>query len=104
MSKRETKASSGLEVLATKYPDGIYLIGQDQVAMKAMVNLIEHQTIKPNLAIVTPPALIESEAKQKLRNSDIPNIQITSAKGGANIATAIFNSLIQLAWLAKQKS
>ena len=104
VSERETKASSGLKVLADKYPNSIYLIGQDQTTMTAMVNLIEHQTIKPSLAIVTPPTLIESEAKQKLRNSDIPNIQIASAKGGANIAIAIFNSLIRLSWQAKQKS
>ena len=101
---RGTKASNGLEILASKYPNGIYLIGQDIPTMTAMVDLIEHKKIEPSLAIATPPTLIESEAKQKLRNSNIPNIHITNAKGGANIATAIFNSLLRLAWEVKQKS
>jgi len=104
VSNRATKASSGLEILAQKYPKGIYLIGQDQAAMTTMVNLIQDRTIEPSLVIATPPTLIESEAKQRLRNSNIPNIHITSAKGGANIATAIFNSLLQLAWQVAQKN
>ena len=104
VSDRATKASSGLKVLAEKYPNAIYLIGQDRTAMTAMVDLIDNRTIEPSLAIATPPTLLESDTKKRLSNSDTPNIQTTSAKGGANIATAIFNSLLQLAWQVERRS
>ena len=104
VSDRATKASSGLKVLAEKYPNAIYLIGQDQTATTAMVDLIDNRTIEPSLAIATSPTLLESDTKKRLSNSDTPNIQITSAKGGANIATAIFNSLLQLAWQVERRS
>lgn len=98
----ESKAASGLEILGGKYPNGIFIIGQDQAALKTMVNLLENKTIKPSLAIATPPVFIESEAKKKLKNSYIPHISIKSSKGGANVASAIFKSLVNLAWCANQ--
>lgn len=98
----ESRAVSGLEILSSKYPNGIFIIGQDQAALKTMVNLLQNKTIEPILAIATPPIFIESEAKKRLKNSYTPNISINSSKGGANIASAIFNSLINLAWRAKQ--
>ena len=98
----ESKAASGLEILGNKYPNGIFIIGQDQAALKTMVNLLQNKTIEPSLAIATPPVFIESEAKKKLINSYIPHISINSPKGGANVASAIFNSLLNLTWCAKQ--
>lgn len=94
----ETKAASGLEILGKKYPNGIYIIGQDRVAMRTMLDLIEQKAIEPSLVIATPPTLVESADKQRLKDSAISNIHITSVKGGVNIASAIFNSLLELAW------
>lgn len=100
----DTKASQGLKILAAKYPHGIYLIGQDRAAMTMMVNLIEQKAIEPSLAIATPPTLVELAAKQKLRDSATPNIQIAGGKGGSNIATTIFNTLLELAWQVHQQN
>jgi len=104
VSGHATKASSGLKVLGAKYPNAIYLIGQDRTALAAMVDSIEDGIIKPSLAIATPPSLIESDIKKRLSDSDIPNIHIVSAKGGAHITTAIFNSLLELAWQVNQRN
>jgi precorrin-8X/cobalt-precorrin-8 methylmutase len=93
-----SKAARGLEILGQKYPQSIFIIGQDQTALFTMMDLLKNKTIEPSLAIATPPMFIESTVKQKLAGSDLPNIYIDSPKGGANIASAIFNSLLQLTW------
>ncbi|MEL6928600.1 MAG: precorrin-8X methylmutase [Cyanobacteria bacterium J06600_6] len=99
-----TKASNGLNILGAKYPHGIYIIGQDPVAMSMMMDLIEQKMIEPSLVIATPPTLVNSENKQRLKSFSTPNVHIIGAKGGANIATAIFNSLLQLAWQVDQQN
>lgn len=103
-SAYNSKASSGLEILGNKYPQGIFVIGQDQAAMCTMLNLLTNKVIEPSLAIVTPPIFNESESKLKLQNSSIPHICINSQKGGLNVASAIINSLIRLTWQAERKN
>jgi precorrin-8X/cobalt-precorrin-8 methylmutase len=93
-----SKAARGLEILGQKYPQSIFIIGQDQSALFTMMDLFKNKAVEPSLVIVTAPMFIESAAKQKLAGSDLPHIYINSPKGGANIASAIFNSLLQLTW------
>lgn len=95
-----TKASSGLEILAAKHPNSIFIIGQDETAMSTMVDLLKNKIIEPSLAIATPPIFIESTVKQRLLNFHIPYVCVNSAKGGSNVAAAIFNGLIRLTWQA----
>ncbi|MEL6500556.1 MAG: precorrin-8X methylmutase [Cyanobacteria bacterium J06629_2] len=97
-----SKAANGLEILSSRYPNSIFILGQDQAALVKMIDMMQNKTIEPSLAIATAPMFIESAAKQKLKNSYTPKIYINSSKGGANVASAIFNSLINLAWRAKQ--
>ena len=99
-----SKAASGLEILGSRYPNGIFIIGQDQAAMITAIELLKNKTIEPSLAIATPPTFIVSIAKQKLRDFDIPSIYIDSSKGGSNVAAAIFNSLINLVWQAEKRN
>ena len=99
-----SKASSGLEILGSQHPNAIFVIGQDQPAMSTMLDLLINKVIEPSLAIATPPIFTELESKQRLKNSDIPHICINSHKGGANIASAILNSLIKLTWRAERKN
>lgn len=100
---KTTKASQGLEILGNKYPRGIFIIGQDQTTLGTMLNLITDKVIEPSLAIATPPIFLESNLKQKLRQSSIPYIYIDSDKGSSTVATAIFNALIRLAWQASRQ-
>ncbi|MEL6495062.1 MAG: precorrin-8X methylmutase [Cyanobacteria bacterium J06623_7] len=97
------KAVGGLKVLASKHPNAIFIIGQDQAAMIAMVELLNSREIEPSLAIATPPLFVSATAKQQLRDSLIPSIYLDSAKGGSVVANAIFNSLIDLVWQAEKK-
>lgn len=68
-----------------------------------MVDLVSNKVIEPSLAIATPPIFLESNSKHKLHQSSIPYIYVDSDKGGATVATAIFNALISLTWQASQQ-
>lgn len=96
----KTIAASGLGTLANKYPDSIFIIGQDQTALADFIELSERKAIEPSLIIATCPMFIEQSAKHYLENSSIPSIYIDGSKGNSTIATAIMNSLINLAWIA----
>ena len=103
IAAKSTKAAKGLEILGNKYPNSIFIIGQEQTAMAMMVNLLQNKVIEPSFAIATPPTFLELDTKQKLQDSYIPNISLASSKGGASVASEIFNSLLRLAWQAQQK-
>jgi precorrin-8X/cobalt-precorrin-8 methylmutase len=100
----KTSVAWGLETLARRYPESIFVIGQTQTALIALMKLVEAQEIKPALIIATSANFGGVEVlKQKLQNSSIPNITIDSQKGNAVVATAILDSLIDLAWQAYGK-
>ncbi|AFZ02364.1 precorrin-8X methylmutase [Calothrix sp. PCC 6303] len=100
----QTNAAWGLETLARRYPEGIFVIGQAQTALTALMSLIETQEIKPSLIIATSPNFNDVNSNQEqLQNSLIPNITINSNKGNAVVATAILDALIDLAWQAHGK-
>jgi precorrin-8X/cobalt-precorrin-8 methylmutase len=104
VTENRSRASKGLEILGHKHPTSVFVIGQDQTSLLTIIDLLKNKVIDPSLMIATPPMFIDLETKQKLKNFDIPYILINEQKGGANIAAAIVNSLIKLAWQAKQKS
>ena len=99
--KGKTQSAWGMFTLAKRYPEGIFVVGKDQSALKVLVELIEAEKIKPALIIATPSGLIGANIiKQRLRDSLIPNICIHGRKGNAVVAVAILNGLIALAWQA----
>ncbi|BAQ60944.1 cobalt-precorrin-8x methylmutase [Geminocystis sp. NIES-3708] len=99
----EQKPSSILENLAYRYPYAIYVFGQNQIILDSLLDFIESQEIKPSLIITTASGFIYKEAiNMKLRDSSISHIRVDSCKGGVNLAMAIIDGLIDLAWMAKQ--
>ncbi|QLE55003.1 precorrin-8X methylmutase [Nostoc sp. TCL26-01] len=97
----KTRAAWGIETLAKQYPEGIFIVGQAQTALTALVDLIEAEEIQPALIIATPVGLMDVEdAKKRLQDSLVPNITIDSSKGNAVVAAAIADGLIDLAWQA----
>ncbi|MCP6762706.1 MAG: precorrin-8X methylmutase [Fischerella sp. CENA71] len=103
--KEKTRAAWGIETLAKRYPEGLFVIGQAQTALSTLVDLIEAEEIKPALVIATPAGFINTDSdKKRLRDSLIPNITIDSRKGGALVATAIVEGLVDLAWQAYGKA
>lgn len=99
--KEKTRAAWGIETLAKRYPEGIFVIGQAQTALTALVELIEAEEIRPALIIATPVGFVNvDEAKGRLQDSLVPHITIESRKGNAVVAAAIVDGLVDLAWQA----
>jgi precorrin-8X/cobalt-precorrin-8 methylmutase len=92
-----------LHSLAKRYPNGIFIVGQNQYILPELLQLVEAKEINPALIIATPPSFVDWETiNNQLKNTNIPHIRVNSAKGGVNVAVAIFNGLIDLAWIAYQ--
>ncbi|MEH1834343.1 MAG: precorrin-8X methylmutase [Nostoc sp.] len=99
--KEKTRAAWGIETLAKRYPEGIFVVGQAQTALIALVDLIEAEEIRPALIIATPVGFVNvDEAKGRLQDSLVPHITIDSRKGNAVVAAAIVDGLVDLAWQA----
>ena len=99
--KEKTRAAWGIETLAKRYPEGIFVVGQSQTALNALVRLVEAEAIRPALVIGTPAGFVEVETeKERLRESMVPHILIEGRKGSAVVAAAIVNGLVDLAWQA----
>lgn len=102
--KEKTRAAWGIETLARRYPEGIFVVGQAQTALSAIIELIEAEEIRPALVIGTPSGFMEVDvAKARLKDSMASNITIDGRKGSAVVATAIVNGLVDLAWEAYGK-
>ncbi|MEH2179912.1 precorrin-8X methylmutase [Nostoc sp.] len=99
--KEKTRAAWGIETLAKRYPEGIFVVGQAQTALTALVDLIEAEEIRPALIIATPVRFVNiDEAKKRLQDFLVPHITIESRKGNAVVAAAIVDGLVDLAWQA----
>jgi precorrin-8X/cobalt-precorrin-8 methylmutase len=99
--KEKTRAAWGIETLARRYPEGIFVVGQSQTALITLAALIQKEEIKPTLVIATPSGFLDIEAaKARLSNALVPNICTQGRKGNAVVAAAIVNGLVDLAWQA----
>lgn len=102
--REKTRVAWGIETLARRYPEGIFVIGQAQTALSALVELIEAEEIKPALVIGSPAGFVGvGEAVKRLKDSLVPHIHIQGRKGNAVVAAAIVNGLVDLAWQAYGK-
>ncbi len=99
--KEKTKTAWGIETLARRYPEGIFVIGESQTALVSLVDLIDMEEIRPALVIATPSGFVGTDlAKDRLHDSMIPHIRSEGRKGSAVVAAAIINGLVELAWQA----
>ncbi|MBW4664470.1 MAG: precorrin-8X methylmutase [Chroococcus sp. CMT-3BRIN-NPC107] len=102
-SQKEQLSSNswGIETLAKRYPEAIFVISQGKAALTALLELIESEEIRPALVVGTPAGFVDVDvAKQRLNDSNVPHIRIDGRKGSAVVATAIINALVELAWQA----
>jgi precorrin-8X/cobalt-precorrin-8 methylmutase len=100
---QKSKIQSALEMqmMARRYPEGIFVIGQSETALVSLIELIEEEIIKPTLVIGTPAGLIGVDvAKERLQDTDIPLITTQGCKGSTVVAVAIVSGLVALTKLA----
>ncbi|NJK63577.1 MAG: precorrin-8X methylmutase [Synechococcaceae cyanobacterium SM2_3_1] len=99
--REKTRSAWGLETLAHRYPEAIFVIGQSQTALASLVTLIRQREVAPALVIATPAGFVDVvEAKQELSESLIPHVRTEGRKGGPTVASAILDSMVDLAWHA----
>lgn len=98
--KEKTRTTWGIETLAKRYPEGIFVIGQGQTALTVLVELIEAEEIRPALVIGTPVGFVDVDVAKQRLNDLVPYIRIDGRKGGAVVAAAIVDALVDLAWEA----
>jgi precorrin-8X/cobalt-precorrin-8 methylmutase len=100
----KSPAAWGLENLAARYPEGIFVIGESQAALEALTELVVKQAIQPSLVVATPSALIRAKSlKERLKAAPIPLITVAGRKGNPAVAAAIVNGLADLAWRAYEQ-
>jgi precorrin-8X/cobalt-precorrin-8 methylmutase len=103
--KGKSTPAWGIETLAQRYPEGIYVIGESRTALESLVELIEMNQVRPALVIATPAGFLDVDIlKNRLQDSMVPHIRIDSRKGNAVLAVAIMNGLIDLSWQAYGKN
>jgi precorrin-8X/cobalt-precorrin-8 methylmutase len=101
VSTEKSRLALGMEAIARRYPEAIFVIGQSQAALLSLLALVEAEEIRPALIVATPASFIEVETtKVRLCNSLLPHIYIEGRKGNAAVAAAIVEGLIDLAWQA----
>lgn len=99
--REKTRVAWGIETLARRYPEGIFVVGHAQTALTSLVEMIEAEEIRPALVIGTPAGFVDTDvAKERLQDSLIPHIRTEGRKGSAVVAAAIVNGLVDLAWQA----
>ncbi|NEQ31617.1 MAG: precorrin-8X methylmutase [Leptolyngbya sp. SIO4C5] len=99
--KDKTKTAWGIETLAKRYPEGIFVIGESQTALETLVDLIEAEEVRPALIVAAPAGFLDVDVlKTRLQDCFVPHIRIQGRKGNAVVATAIMTGLVDLAWNA----
>jgi precorrin-8X/cobalt-precorrin-8 methylmutase len=102
--KSKAQTAWGIETLAKRYPEAIFVIGDSQMALMTLLDLIEAEEVKPTLIIGVPAGFVDADvAKARLNDSLLPHIRVDGRKGSAVVAVAIFNALVDLAWQAYGK-
>jgi precorrin-8X/cobalt-precorrin-8 methylmutase len=102
--KGKSQAAWGIETLAQRYPEGIFVIGASENALATLVDLIETEQVRPALVVGTPAGFIDAAVlKDRLQDAMIPHVRVDGRKGSAVAAAAIMNGLVDLAWQAYGK-
>ena len=99
--REKTRAAWGIETLARRYPEAIFAIGESHTALSSLVELIESETVRPALVVGTPAGFLGADVtKGRLNDAMVPHIRTEGRKGGALVAVAIVQGLVELAWQA----
>jgi precorrin-8X/cobalt-precorrin-8 methylmutase len=89
----------GFKTLAQRYPEAIFIIGQQVNSLTLLLELIQNDEVRPSFLIATPPSFLGIETvKKKLKKFAFPYVYVSGRKGSTVVAVAILNGLVELAW------
>lgn len=101
----DTQAAWGMKTLAKRYPEALFVLGHAPTALGALVEVIAAGEAKPALVVAAAAGFLGlEEAKRYLQDHKIPHITVVGEKGGASVAVAIVEGLVELAWQAYGKA
>ncbi|MBE9030185.1 precorrin-8X methylmutase [filamentous cyanobacterium LEGE 11480] len=99
--KGKSMSAWGIETLARRYPEAIFIVGESQTALQSLSQLIAAEEIRPALVVATPAGFVHAKAaKAQLSDSLVPYIRTEGRKGNAVVAAALTTGLVELAWQA----
>ncbi len=102
LAEREgiTRASASMRSLSERLNRSVVVIGNAPTALLTLLEMINHQGIRPSLVVATPVGFVNArEAKLMLETTgSVPYITNRGFKGGSTVAVAIVNALIKLAF------
>lgn len=76
----------------------IFVVGNAPTALFRLGELITEGKAKPKLIIGVPVGFVgAAEAKEYIRNFDVPSITTIGTKGGSNVAASVVNALLYMA-------
>ncbi len=97
--KNSTRAIASMEKAAELERPLIFAIGNAPTALIKLDELIKGNKIKPALIIGVPVGFVNVvESKELIMKSDVPYIIARGRKGGSNVAAAIVNALLYMAY------
>lgn len=95
----QTRTEAGMRRLASKYPAGIFVVGNAPTALLAIADLIQTGEMSPALVVSVPVGFVAvEEAKAAIASTHVPHITVRGRKGGSAVAAAIVNALLHLAY------
>lgn len=95
----------GIKKLAERFPEAVFIVGKSLGALLALEELISAHEIKPALIIATTVDWLERDQRhQILVDSKLPQITVKGRKGGAEVAIAIIDGLVDLSWQAYRQT
>lgn len=94
-----TRAAVSMERAANIQKPLIFAVGNAPTALLTLCKLMEEGKVSPKLIIGVPVGFVNVvESKEKVISSGVPCIVARGRKGGSNVAAAIVNALLYMAF------
>lgn len=94
-----TRTETGLLQCLAECPHALVAIGNAPTALMALCDRIASNQANPAFVIGAPVGFVAVEdSKQRLAQTQVPQIRVEGRKGGSPVAAAILNALLVLAW------
>lgn len=93
-----TRAVAAVRLYGERLDGQIVAIGNAPTALLALIDLVDAGVCRPALIIGTPVGFVNAaEAKDELKQRDLPYITLTGWRGGSAVAVAAANAILRLA-------
>ncbi len=92
----EVRVVDGLRNLKEEMDGNIVAIGNSPAGALEVYRICTEEDVRPALIVATPVGFVNAkEAKEKIRELDVPSITTKSERGGSTVCVAIMNRLME---------